>query len=132
MGRRRGDAIYAQIAADMRARILSGQWPPGHVIGTEKALAHAEEVGLATIGAALDALKAEGLVERVQGQPATVRHMPDKVVVSVQRGSRIVYRFPTAEEAAELDCPPGQRVAVVTTGARVRVYSLEAVEFEVK
>lgn len=133
MGRRRGDAIYVQIASDYRALILSGEWPPGHVIGIEKDLALAEGVGLHTIGATLDILKAEGLIDRVQGQPATVRHMPDdKVVVSVQRGSRITYPFPTPEQVAELGCPPGQRIAVVTTGAKVNVYSLETTEFDVK
>ena len=56
--------LYYQLANVLQARIHSGDYPPGSLLGTEKDLAIAFGVSRITVQKALDALHQEGLIDR--------------------------------------------------------------------
>lgn len=68
VSRAHGEALHAQLAEAMRLRIRSGEWPPGHRLPPEPALA--EEIGVSrgTLRRGLAVLVAEGLVRQVPGR----------------------------------------------------------------
>jgi GntR family transcriptional regulator len=68
-----GVSRYAAIAADLRARIVAGEWPPGTALPSEQALAAQQGVAMATLRRALELLAAQGVVERVHGRGTFVR-----------------------------------------------------------
>ena len=53
-----------QIRRDLEGRIRSGEWPPGHRIPTERELMDTYGCARMTVGKAIGAMVAEGLVER--------------------------------------------------------------------
>lgn len=63
-----GVSRYAQLASDMRQRVVEGAWPVGQAIPSETELAASFGVALGTVRQALAVLVAEGLLERVQGR----------------------------------------------------------------
>ncbi|WP_326555470.1 GntR family transcriptional regulator [Micromonospora sp. NBC_01813] len=52
----------------LRARIDSGEWPPGHKLPGEVTLAQTYDVARGTVRAALDVLRAEGRVVTFTGR----------------------------------------------------------------
>ncbi|HKH50215.1 MAG TPA: GntR family transcriptional regulator [Mycobacterium sp.] len=56
--------LYFQIFNVLQSRIVSGQYPPGSLLGTEKELALEFGVSRITVQHALDALSRQGLVDR--------------------------------------------------------------------
>jgi GntR family histidine utilization transcriptional repressor len=58
------EALHRRITGDLAGHIASGAWPPGHRIPTEHELTARYGCARATVGKALDALVARGLVER--------------------------------------------------------------------
>ncbi|SIR93717.1 GntR family transcriptional regulator [Micromonospora avicenniae] len=81
MPARQFEPHYRRIIADIRGRIASGEWPPGHKLPSTKALAEMYEVGSATtVRQAITILIETGelyghqglgvfVAERPQGQP---------------------------------------------------------------
>lgn len=63
---------YERVADDMRRRIASGEWPPGHQIPTIRDLAAEHVVALRVIERAQDKLKWEGLLVGHQGKAVYV------------------------------------------------------------
>ncbi|MEV8506499.1 GntR family transcriptional regulator [Actinoplanes sp. NPDC051475] len=125
--------LYVRIERALRARLARAE--PGDVVPAESALA--EEFGVArmTVRAALNALEADGLIERVQGRGTFVRQRPapraagtlmsfHDQVISWGRtpSSRLVeaeVRPATAEEAAALQLTAA--AARVVSIVRVRL-----------
>lgn len=68
-----GVSRYATLAAALRARVVSGEWPPGSALPAENLLANEHKVALGTMRRALELLVAEGLVERLHGRGTFVR-----------------------------------------------------------
>lgn len=68
-----GQSRYGALAASLRARVVSGEWPPGSAIPAEQTLASEHGVALGTMRRALELLAREGLVERVHGRGTFVR-----------------------------------------------------------
>lgn len=56
--------LHARILADVRARILSGEWPPGHRIPFERDFIATYKCSRMTVNKALSRLAAAGLIER--------------------------------------------------------------------
>ena len=55
-----GVSRYATLAAALRARVVSGEWPPGSALPAENLLANEHKVALGTMRRALELLVAEG------------------------------------------------------------------------
>jgi len=65
--------LWTQLADILRKQILAGKLPSGRVIPSESTLMQEHELARGTVRKAIDALVAEGLVERVQGRGTFVR-----------------------------------------------------------
>lgn len=63
-----GAALHAQIDDAVRSRIRSGEWPPGHRLRPEPALAKEIGVSRGTLRRGLSELIAEGLLTQVPGR----------------------------------------------------------------
>ena len=68
-----GLSRYAELAADLRARILRGQWEPGQALAAETELARTYGVALGTMRQAIALLVDEGLLERQHGKGTFVK-----------------------------------------------------------
>lgn len=67
---------YLEIAAAIRDLIRSGQLAPGDQLKTVRALAAEHSVALGTVGAALEVLRSEGLIDTVRGKGSVVIATP--------------------------------------------------------
>lgn len=65
-----------QVAEQLRAKIDSGEWPPGHKLPGETRLAQEYDVARGTIRAALDVLREEGKVVTFTGRGTFVTPDP--------------------------------------------------------
>lgn len=64
---------YGRLAAQLRQRILSGEWQPGESLPSEASLAKAFGVALGTMRQAVSVLVEEGMLVREQGRGTMVR-----------------------------------------------------------
>jgi GntR family transcriptional regulator len=104
----RGDAaLYRQLADDMRARILAGEFATGDPIPTEAQLSRTYRASRITVRHALDLLAQEGLVHREQGRGSFVR--PRAIAV----GPRRLTSF--SQELRQRGLRHGSRVLAVGT-----------------
>ena len=71
------DPKYQQVAADLRARMEAGEYPPGTRLPSITKLMERYDVALATMNAAIRVLRAEGRVETEQGKGTFARQAPD-------------------------------------------------------
>ncbi|MEZ0064223.1 GntR family transcriptional regulator [Streptacidiphilus sp. MAP12-20] len=69
-------ALYKQVAAEMRRTIAAGEWTPGQQIPTEDALSALYEVSRPTVRQAVAALRTEGLLDAQQGRGTFVTVQP--------------------------------------------------------
>ena len=87
-----GQAKYKAIAADLRARIESGEYPVGDRLPTHDALIKTYGVALNTVREALGELRDEGRVMTQQGvgtvvvEPAVQEPTPQYVALMAQLG----------------------------------------------
>src|SRR4051812_48212948 len=65
--------LYQRIRDEIAQQIARNVWRPGEAIATEAELAASNEVAVGTVRKALDALVADGLIERRQGRGTFVR-----------------------------------------------------------
>jgi GntR family transcriptional regulator len=81
--RRRGEPLYRQIAEDLRARILAGEFAVAEPMPTEAQLSERYRASRITVRHALALLDQEGLVHREQGRGSFVR--PRAITVGPRR-----------------------------------------------
>ncbi len=81
--RRTGEPLYRQLADDLRARILAGEFPAPAPIPTESQLSQRYRTSRITVRHALELLDHEGLVHREQGRGSFVR--PRAITVGPRR-----------------------------------------------
>lgn len=62
------DPIYLQIAADIRQRIESGEYPPSRAVPSEMDMCEMYEVSRNTVRRAVRLLNAEGVLRTVRGK----------------------------------------------------------------
>jgi GntR family transcriptional regulator len=105
---RGGAPLYRQLAADLRARILEGEFSQGTSIPTEARLSEGYRTSRITVRHALSLLEQEGLVHREQGRGSFVRPRPIAV------GPRRLTSF--SQELRERGARHGSRLISVTEG----------------
>jgi DNA-binding FadR family transcriptional regulator len=115
-----GAAVYMQLAARLRADILTGRLEPGQKIPSETALQQTYGVARDTARRAIAVLRAEGLVVVQRGHGTLVRDHHAMQELNPAPGSTVTARMPTPEERADQDIDEGIPVLVVT-GADGRV-----------
>jgi DNA-binding GntR family transcriptional regulator len=67
---------YLEIAAEIREQIRSGRLMPGDKLKTVRSLAEDYSVAQGTVGAAMEVLRGEGLIDTVQGKGSVVAAVP--------------------------------------------------------
>jgi len=113
------EAVYSQIADDLRAQISSGSLRPGDDVPTEAELAERWRTSRGPIRNALAALRAEGLIQTHRGRPARV--------VSKKADQAVDVSVPFTRWARELGVTPGaitQEISLRRAGAE-RASALE-------
>jgi GntR family transcriptional regulator len=100
--RRNGEPLYRQLADDLRARILSGEFPVLDAMPTEAQLSQRYRASRITVRHALALLDQEGLVHREQGRGSFVR--PRAIAVGPRRLTSFTeeIRERGAQQASEL------------------------------
>jgi DNA-binding LacI/PurR family transcriptional regulator len=78
--------LYQQIAADIRAKIVSGELPVGARLDPNRDLVHRYEVSVVTVNKALTLLVSEGLIYTRVGRGTFVARCPDVEGPSVSGG----------------------------------------------
>ncbi|WP_324717458.1 GntR family transcriptional regulator [Carboxydochorda subterranea] len=78
--------LYHQLHQALRRRITEGEWKPGFRLPGERELMRLFGVSRTTVRQALDALEADGLIERRHGQGTFVASQPVLAHLAVLRG----------------------------------------------
>lgn len=76
-----GGALYQRILNDIRGRILSGEWQPGHRIPFEHELAQEYRCSRMTVNKAMSELARTGLIERRRRSGSFVRRPQSQAAV---------------------------------------------------
>jgi GntR family histidine utilization transcriptional repressor len=74
-------ALYQRILSDIRGRILSGEWPPGHRIPFEHELAVEYDCSRMTVNKAMSELARTGLIERRRRSGSFVKRPQSQAAV---------------------------------------------------
>lgn len=74
-------ALYQRILSDIRGRILSGEWPPGHRIPFEHELAVEYDCSRMTVNKAMSELARTGLIERRRRSGSFVRRPQSQAAI---------------------------------------------------
>ncbi len=83
--------LHIQLLNDLRHRILSGEWAPGSRVPSENMLVRLLGISRSTVRLALNAAKAEGLIDSVPGKGSFVCAKPSKQLSSNLIGFIIPY-----------------------------------------
>lgn len=70
---------YLEIAADIREQIRSGRLVPGDKLRSLRSLAADYSAAQGTVGAAMEVLRAEGLIDTIQSKGSVVVAVPGEV-----------------------------------------------------
>jgi DNA-binding FadR family transcriptional regulator len=128
ISRRRGASLYEQVAADIRAKILSGELVAGSALKSELYLAQEYKVGRDTVRDAMAILRNEGLIESSRGHPTRVRLLRTRERVWLRPGETVTARMPSPGERNDHDIDDGVPVFVVNDV----VYPADRFEFFAK
>jgi GntR family histidine utilization transcriptional repressor len=112
--------LYQRIRDDIEARIMSGEWPPGHRVPFEHELMAEYGCSRMTVNKVLSTLAANGLITRrrragsVVAEPSTERavlEIQDFALEAARTGA--IYRFKILHRAVEpLDAAAAQRTGL--------------------
>lgn len=108
-----GVPVYAQLAQDLRAQIVSGRLGPGDWLPSERTLHETYGLGRHTIRRAIGVLRAEGLVTVLKGLGVVVREPEEPQILEPPSGAIISTRMPTSLERESLGIDEGVPVLVV-------------------
>ncbi|WP_217181114.1 GntR family transcriptional regulator [Streptomyces sp. AC495_CC817] len=114
------EAVYTQIADDLRAQIATGILRPGDDVPTEAELAERWRTSRGPIRNALAALRGEGLIETSRGRPARV--------VARKANQAVDVSVPFTRWARDLGVTPGaqtQEVSLRRAGAKADLLGVE-------
>ena len=107
-------AQFARVAARIREKVTSGEWPPGYRLPPENQLKETYGVSRGTVVRALDVLRDEGVITTVHGQGSFVAIEPDVTVVRVGPDDTVITRLPEDGERDALGMAPGVPLFAVT------------------
>jgi GntR family transcriptional regulator len=122
--------VYRQVADDLRNQIRCGGLRPGERLPGEERLAAGYGVGLNSIRAALQLLRAERLVVTEHGVGTRVREPQERTTVNIPNGARWYVRPATEQERRRLGLAEHEPVVVVETDGHERVWAAYRHVFE--
>jgi GntR family histidine utilization transcriptional repressor len=128
--------LYQRIRDDIEARIMSGEWPPGHRIPFEHELMAEYGCSRMTVNKVLSTLAANGLITR-RRRAGTVVAVPstERAVLEIQdfaleaKRAGTVYRFRILQRAIEpIDVAAAQRVGLPVGTEMLNVTTLHLMD----
>lgn len=93
---------YAQVVAEIRKRIESGEYPAGSLLPSEHQLVVLFDVSRPTIVKALSSLRQDGWIDTQQGKGSTVRGMPALAGAERTRPAEAALELPEASLSGDL------------------------------
>jgi DNA-binding GntR family transcriptional regulator len=121
--------VYLQVAASLRARIESGEWPPRRRLRSVDTLADEYGVARNTMLKAIAHLRGLGYVYTVRNWGTVVKAGDEDIAVVVMKpGNRGTIREATDQERAQLDLDQGAYVLIVERDGEVEVLPADKVE----
>lgn len=130
INRRRGRAVFQQIADILRDEITSGERPEGSALPSADLIRRTYNVSMTTAERVLGLLAAEGLIDTQSGRSARVRPLRVRETVWLQPGALLTARMPTPAEAGALGVPTGVGIVVVEyVGTEPEIYASDRWEF---
>lgn len=105
----------ARVAAELRERILSGEWSDGYLVPSQEELVDRYGVSVVTVRNAIEVLVGEGLIDKGQGRQSRVTYRDPNHRLVVR-----LHQLTTAERVAE---PPISFTRDPQAGAPVRTYA---------
>lgn len=89
--------MYRRIAAEMRAKIASGEYPVGGQLPSRRVLVDRYGCSHVTVREAMRVLERDGLLLISQGRNATVIAVPGKATVTADDGNHLVRRWTASD-----------------------------------
>lgn len=119
-----GERVYLQIVRIIRDMIISGELPVGAQIPSGAQMKRQWGVNRLTGAMAVEELRRIGLVVTKPGVGTFVAAIPEKRVITLNPGDRVVSRMPTEQERERLNTGYLTPVLVVTRAdGRVEPYN---------
>src|ERR1700739_1564411 len=109
---------YAQVIAELRRRIESGEYPPGSLMPSEHQLSAEFAIARPTVVRALRVLRQEGWIETQQGKGSFVRGRPALAGLETARPGEEALNRDESREPGELieagmSTPPARVAALL-------------------
>jgi len=121
--------VYLQVAALLRQRIESGEWPPRRRLPAVVALEHEYGVARNTVLKAIKHLRETGYVYTVRNWGTVVLGGEHIATVVMEPGSRGIFRAATDRERERLNLDEGGDVFVLErAGGEVELFPADKVE----
>ncbi|MEU7640875.1 GntR family transcriptional regulator [Streptomyces sp. NPDC039016] len=112
----RPGALYQQVAAEIRSGITAGEYKPGALLPSEAQLIERYSVSRPTVRKAIDALRAEGLIEVIHGKGSYVRAVPAPAVDIERTITRSGETFHTGhQDWQQVEAPTVYRTTTTAT-----------------
>lgn len=116
--------IHQRILADIRSRIVSGAWPPGHRIPFEHELTRQYQCSRMTVNKALSQLAKAGLIERRRKSGSFVKRPQSQAAVleihdigTEVRALRLPYRYERVARLARAATRADRELIAVPVGS---------------
>jgi len=116
-------ALYQRILSDIRGRILSGEWPPGHRIPFEHELSAEYRCSRMTVNKAMSELARSGLIERRRRSGSFVsRPRSQAAILEIQdmqaevEALGLPYRYELLSRRSRTATPQDEHEAGLATG----------------
>jgi GntR family transcriptional regulator, histidine utilization repressor len=130
------EPLHRRIREDLEARIMSGEWPPGHRLPFEYELMAEYGCSRMTVNKALSTLAANGLIMRrrragsVVAAPSSERALLEIQDFALEAArTRTVYRFEILRRVIEpLNAPAAQRTGLPAGSEVLRVITLHLMD----
>jgi len=116
--------IHQRILADIRGRIVSGAWPPGHRIPFEHELTREYQCSRMTVNKALSQLAKSGLIERRRKSGSFVKRPQSQAAIleihdigTEVRALRLPYRYELVQRLVRAATRADRERIAVTVGS---------------
>ncbi|WP_432977745.1 winged helix-turn-helix domain-containing protein [Dactylosporangium sp. CA-233914] len=132
LDRRSTQALYRQLANEIRARVATGALKPGAELPSEIEIAKAYNISRDVVRQAMYVLRSEGVITTRRGHRAQIRPSPARREIHPPQNAEITARMPTGPERSRFDLPEGIPLLIITTSQGETPYPADQVVIRTK